>query len=483
MFWLKLTKIHNSLFSFLKKDRGSCLFFFLVGLVLRGIPELLVSWYPIGSETITWYAPSMMTFAERSMVDVFVEFLRAGPLFYVLMWLTVNVTHAHPFLILKVTGPLLYGSLSLSFFIFMRKGLKLDWKMAFVASLLLVLQVGALRESWDRFRTVLGLVFLFTALTALKIDHKWKWPLFSIAAVLTVFCREYVAATLFVTVLSFVLLEKKQIMMSVSALCPAVAAFAVTIHPRLFEMTLAFVSGTQSWYESNLWMFQDATVIFVVCYLALLPFVLKGWFRDKFIGPMVGLLLLSSFSVINPWIVVPGYQRWLMLLVFPFCIYAVKGFERFQLFSKHRTKILAAIMLYFLIIGLGYCTGTFSYIGRLTNSYVAVNLVQSSISWDQVENVKTLLVWLNENAAPNSLILTEERFYGWTLIYLERANEDVKIIPYAANCSPMLTFEATLREESHSIYLIWFTEQIVDSFEIIHSRNSVSVFQYTPKVT
>src|SRR3989337_861440 len=200
---LKLANVHNALFNFLKHDRGSCLFFFLVGLTLRGIPELLVSWYPVGYETITWYAPPMMTFSGRSLIDVFVEFFRAGPLFYALMWFAVNVTGAHPFIVLKVVGPLLYGSLTVSVFVFLKKGLKFEWKMAFVASLLLVFQIAALRDSWDRFRTVLGLSFLFAALTAFKSDHKYKWWLMAVLAVLTVFSREYIAVVLFVAGFGF----------------------------------------------------------------------------------------------------------------------------------------------------------------------------------------------------------------------------------------------------------------------------------------
>src|SRR3989337_3765776 len=206
---LKLANVHNALFNFLKHDRGSCLFFFLVGLTLRGIPELLVSWYPVGYETIAWYAPSMMTFPGRSLIDVFVEFVRAGPLFYALMWFAVNVTGAHPFIVLKVVGPLLYGSLSVSFFVFLKKGLKFEWKLAFVASLLLVFQIAALRDSWDWFRTVLGLVFLFATLTVFKTDNKRKWLLVSVLAILATMSREYVAAVLFAAVFGFAMFDKK----------------------------------------------------------------------------------------------------------------------------------------------------------------------------------------------------------------------------------------------------------------------------------
>ena len=479
---LKLANVHNALFNFLKHDRGSCLFFFLVGLTLRGIPELLVSWYPVGYETIAWYAPPMMTFSGRSLTDVFVEFFRAGPLFYALMWFAVNVTGAHPFIVLKVVGPLLYGSLSVSFFVFLKKGLKFEWKLAFVASLLLVFQIAALRDSWDRFRTVLGLVFLFATLTVFKTDFNHKWKLVALLTVLTTISREYVAVVLFATVLGFVVFEKKGRVASFVALGPALAIFMVMVYPGLFGFAMSYVPEGQYASRSYLWVVQDAVVIFAACYLALLPFVLKGWRRDKLVGSMFAWLLVGSFSIVNPWFAVPGYQRWLLLLVFPLTIYAVWGFERLRLFSQGRIRILAVILLGFIIIGAGYSTGTFSYVGYMTNSYVTVHLVQSSIGWNQIDDVKAVLGWLDVNAASNSSILAEESFYGWTLIYFERANADVKVIPYGAASPPMSALKLALYEGFSQIYLMWYTEQNLSDFKIVHSQNSISIFQYVPKI-
>jgi hypothetical protein len=478
---LKSNIVLNHFANFLKRDSGSCLFFFLVGLILRGIPELLISFYPVGYETIAWYAPPMMTFPGRSVIDVFVEFFRSGPLFYVLMWLVANVTGAHAFVILKVVGPLLYGSLIVSFFVFLKKGLKFDWKMAFVASLLLVFQIAALRDSWDRFRTVLGLGFLFATLTVLKSDNKRKWLLVSVLAFLVTISREYVAAVLFAAVFCFAIFEKKGRATSLIALGPALAIFMVMVFPGLFGVVSNYVPEGQFAGRSYLWVVQDAFVIFAACYLALLPFVIRGWYSDKLIGSITAWLLVGSFSILIPWFAVPGYQRWLLLLVFPFCVYAVKGFERFQLFDKRRIRILAAILLCFIVIGMGYSTGTFSYVGHMTNSYVTVHLVQSSISWDQVDDVKAVLSWLNENAVSNSSVLAEECFYGWTLIYFGRANNDVKVISYGAAASSMPALEMALRDGFSQIYLIWYSEQSLNDFEIVRYRNSIAIFQYAPK--
>lgn len=464
------------MFDFVRSPKFPYLCVFLVGVVLRGIPEFLVSSYPVGYETVTWYAPVMMTFSERSLVDVFASTFRGGPLFYLLMWLVANVSRAHAFLILKATGPLLYGGLAVSFFLFLKRGLKLDGKMAFVAALLLVFQVAALRESWDRFRNVLGLIFVFAALTAVKSESRFKWPFVAGLAVLTVLSREYIALVLFVTVLGFAILERKDRVVSLVALAPAFMIFAVMVYPA--RLMWNFMSDGQSALGGYLWAVQDVFSIFAVCYVPLLLFVVKGFKRDRLLDPMLGLLLLGSFSVIvSPWFAVPGYQRWLILLVFPLTIYAIRGFDRFRLFDKGNFGKLGVILLVFMVIGVGYSSGAFSCVA-LPNSWVPTNLVQSSIGWNQIEDVKDALRWLDENAVANSSILSEERFYGWTLIYLKRANNDVEVMAYGANSPPTRALEKALGDGFSWIYLIWYTDSSLDNFQMIYSRNSISIFRY-----
>jgi hypothetical protein len=450
---------------------------FGVAVVLRGLPELLIPQYPVGYETITYYAPIMLRFHEMSFVAVVAETFQAGSLFYVLMWLATAVSGAHAFLLLKVTGPLLYGCLAVSFFAFLRRGLGWRWKMAFVAALLLVFQVAALRIGWDRFRTVLALVFVFAGLSLSGSKFRFKWLLVSGLGVLAVLSREYVGVMLLVGFFGFALLERRETLVSFGALVPPLLVFVGMVSPWLWQSWVAEVGYAMGNYA---WVVQDVLSIFVVCYLALTLFVLKGFRRDSLLDPVFGLLLCGSLSVVVvPWVAVPGYQRWLMLLVFPLSVYAVLGLERFRLLEKSHFKKLGAVLMVFMVVGVGYSTGVFSYVGRLPNSYVAVDLVQSSIGWGQVEDVKTVLRWLDENAVSGSGVLVEECFYGWTSLYLERANVDVWVLPYGAARSPTSALSEALWAGYSSIYLVWFAERSVSGFEVVYSWDAVSVFQYS----
>ncbi len=166
-----------------------------------------------------------------------------------------------------------------------------------------------------------------------------------------------------------------------------------------------------------------------------------------------------------------------MLLVFPFSIYAVMGFEHFRLFEKSNLRKLAMIVLIFMVIGVGYSSSGFSYV-VLPNTWVPTGLVTSSIAWNHVDDVKGVLSWLDENAVSNSSLLAEERFHGWTSIYLGRANDDVTVFTYWANSPSEPALEKALRNGFSWIYLIWYTDSSLENFPMIHSQNSISIFQY-----
>jgi len=134
-----------------------------------------------------------------------------------------------------------------------------------------------------------------------------------------------------------------------------------------------------------------------------------------------------------------------------------------------------------MVFGVGYSSGAYSY-AILPNSWVPTNLVQSSIAWNQIDDVKGILRWLDENAVTNSSILSEERFYGWTLIYFKRANNDVEVIPYGANYPPEPALEKALSNGFRWIYLIWYTDSNMEGFEPLYYQNSVSIFRYEPQV-
>jgi len=398
---------------------------------------------------------------------------------YVLIWGVQFLLRVHPYVVLKIIGPLLLGGLSISFLKFLEKGLKLESKMALTGTLIFIFQLAVLRESWDRFRTVLGLIFFLATLCAFKRNTRYKWLFVGVFSSLTALSREYIAFLLFVTVLGFLIFERKDLKATILALMPAFLIFS-TMAINIFSSWDRWWSYVEYGYtlENHLWVVQDVLSIFVLCFLPLLPFVVKGFRRDSLFDPMVVWLVVGSVSVlVNPWYAVPAYQRWIVLLVFPFSVYALKGLERFKLFEKRNLWKLFAIVSVFTLIGIGYSSGMFSYV-VLPNSWIPTNLAQSSVEWEQIDDVKDVLKWLDEHAEVDSAVLTEERFYGWTLIYLKRANEDIMVVPYAANSAPYHTLQGIREDGFQLIYLIWLSSSDLEGFNTTYSVNTITLFKY-----
>ncbi len=92
----------------LKRPKIPLLLSFLIPAVFRAIPEILAGPYPIGFDTVTWYAP-IIAEAQRnglgSAFNLIIQSQRA-PLFNSLLVVTALIP-VHPFYILNVNGTLL----------------------------------------------------------------------------------------------------------------------------------------------------------------------------------------------------------------------------------------------------------------------------------------------------------------------------------------------------------------------------------------
>ena len=474
----------------LNQDKFVYLFIFLIAFLIRLLPEIIVPSYPIGYETITYYAPAMIPSTIgvnggfSDLLNQFIvlnpslsQFLRSGPLFYVLMWSIIDLFSVDAFVLLKIVGPLLYGCLAISFYFFVRRGLNLEIKTAFLVALFLIFQPAALRLSWDRYRTVLALIFFFVSLVVLKKKNSnTKWVSVSFLGVLTVLSRDYIGLVMFLTVGGYVFNEKKDRLVSLMAMTPSFLFLLVLFDPNWFSWTSISVGNPFGMTDYG-WILQDILSITVVCYLLILPLVLKGFKKDSMLTPLVAWLLFASFGILFfPWFAIPGYQRWLMLLVFPFSIYAVRGLKLLK-FRKFKKPLFVIYFLMILIIGIGYSSGTFSYVGQLPNSYVPIHLVQSSIPWEEIDEVKNVLSWFDQNALPNSTLLVEERFSGWAQFYLQRSTIDAEIIRYGDGNSPFSVWDETSINQT---YLLAYSDRSFLNFYQQYAFTDITLFKFIP---
>src|SRR3989449_6872500 len=158
---------------------------FLIPLFIRTIPEILVGPYPIGWDTIAFYVPNTLDWAAGKAG--FTEILGTAPLMYLISVPVYLLSRVNPVWIFKIMGPILYGSMILALFRFLKIGLKWPDKQALGSALLTSLYFVTLRISWDLYRNMLGLTFILLSLPLIE-DMKGprKAALLSVLKVLAV---------------------------------------------------------------------------------------------------------------------------------------------------------------------------------------------------------------------------------------------------------------------------------------------------------
>lgn len=331
---------------------------FLVGFLVRLVPELLAGALPIGFDTVHYAAAmkSGVVWAHWS------SFFTSSWLFYALTVPVYSVLQVDPFLLLKVVAPALYGLNVAGVYWFARRMLGWDLRMAFFAGVFFALQLASLRISWDLLRNTLGLGLLLFALAYVgAVESRRGFAVFSVLSLLCVFAHEYAAVTLIVVVLGLAVwrLLKRQLSLGSKRLLlgvlPAMVVFVIGLGLRFFpivyvaETNVIEVGEAMSVKAGGLfflenYLAENASVIsysgywdlvlnvvllFVFLFLPYVFLVVKGFFRNGVLDFWTGLLLVGAFGCLFvPFAALELWYRWMFMLVYSFTFYAVSGFRR-----------------------------------------------------------------------------------------------------------------------------------------------------------
>ena len=137
--------------------------------------------------------------------------LQNTSLFYLLATFLFELSH-NVVIIIKILGPILFGILAFTIYLYARKVLHWDSRKSLMVSIFMTIFFVSLRESWDLYRQTLGIVFLMAALISLaSLNSPRRYYVVSFFMVLAVFSHERVSAILFfiVAIESLRLLIKK----------------------------------------------------------------------------------------------------------------------------------------------------------------------------------------------------------------------------------------------------------------------------------
>jgi len=224
-------------------------------------------------------------------------------------------------------------------------------------------------------------------------------------------------------------------------------------------------------------------LMFLACFSLLLPFAIFGFKCYGFLDTLFAWLMFASFSVIAYPRAYPfaHFFRWMLIMVFPMSIYATEGALRLAK-RMRRKEILAVALVLNCIVGVGYANGfPYSYVAvpSFMEPYMPNRMTYSTMELDKLDDCKICLAWLSKHAEDGSVLVIEQRFFAWALLWLDER------IPIAVYRVDVLLDDVELGDVISSyehIYFIWYVDQApswrgLGSIELFNSGD-IAVYEF-----
>ncbi len=479
---------------------------FLIPLLVRTIPEILMGPYIIGFDTLGFYIPNTLLWLHGGL-NLW-DFLAIAPLFYTIFMSLVAVGGS-PVLLLKIISPVLLGFLGLSIFAYAKKGLCWSCPKSTFVALLGTLYFVALRASWDQLREELGLVFFFVVLTLLLINQKGRsrknYVILSFVIMAVVLSHQLISVLMFGVLLftvAYNLLRKDftgSIYLILASL-PATLYFVIiylsgVAQNGFLNYSTNIGSPLLSWtgFTSYQSMLMSEAGFFLYCFLPLLPlFVVSLW---RFGNPQLKCwLLLSLILLLLPIASVSPY-RWILLLTYPLAFYATDAISRLKSikwkrfkFTVHRIAILY-LVLSTAILSVGFIFMTsenpfFYFNPNYLNKFeyqIPTSMLQNTISIIDCHDTVKTLQWYKDNINSSAILLTHTVFYGWASLTLN----DTQVKNYGFD-NPVNATVAVAQEGHTQLFLIWWVNgqgwyaqpTLPISFHEVFRSGRIAIYSY-----
>jgi len=473
---------------------------FLIPLVVRTIPEILMGSFVVGFDTLGYYVPNTLLWL-RSGVG-FWDFMAVAPFFYVLL-MGVTSVGVPIVLSLKVMAPLLLGFLGVAVYFYADKTLSWSPRKSLLVVLFATLYFVALRVSWDMLRSELALIFLFVALVFLERDGSpiRNGVLLSLAMLSVVFAHPLVAVVMFGVVLAAITrlyLEKKLVELRRLVVCVVPAGFlfllivfANYVASPQFSVVSDFPGQDSGGFMALFGFSSYADLVvntlgfLVFCYLPLLPLVVLGVrrFRSNLQLKVwvCWILVLLSLVIISPnafFAVFP--YRWTLLLTYPLAFYATEAFVSLR---SNAHKLGVALMLATFSLGFIVLPNNlaFPYYAAFP-LYVPTSMLQNTVPLSDSQDTANALQWVRNNMPSGARLLVHDAFYGWASLTL---NDD-QLVPYEYGYPETMARELVENGSQCQLYLIWWVNgsgwhgqpTVSSAFGEVYESGRIAVYEY-----
>ncbi len=456
---------------------------FLVPLFVRSIPEVIAGPYPIGYDSIASYVPIMHYWVSGDLGPF--NPAMGGWVLFALLGIAYQTTRLDPIVIVKATGPLLYGILGGAIFACSRTTLAWGQRKSLFMTLFAATYFVTLRVGWDLFRNTLALSFLLFALSlGSDIRGRKKSITFMALGWLVVATHPLVGA-LFLGIVGFDLTRRLGSARKLTLLAiPAALQFAASLAWTEFQGTSIITLNTNLPAASTL-----AYPLYVFLPLGfLVPFGLSCFRGSKLLDwvAICGIGIILMVSPLSPSMLLVQPERWTWMMSIPLVAIAIEGYS--GLVSRLRSvklrvvvKFSTAAMMLFLSAAFIFAPATlaFPYFDHLAPS----SMLQSTIPVEESPQLSRALIWASTNIAKDGVLVLHNAIYGWATEYFKAPNPVIWSYP-GTSLSDGLS--QALKSGYSVIYTIWWANGegwygepwVPSGFILIHREGAFGVFLF-----
>jgi hypothetical protein len=434
---------------------------FLLPLTIRTIPEILSGLYPVGWDIIAYYIPNTIDMAAGRMNPW--EIVASAPTLYAIAVPIYLLTKTNLVFIFKTLGPILYGFLGWSIFRFCRRRLHWSGSKAFCAVLFISAYFVAMRISWDAFHMEIGLALFLLAESITEGSQQAKSTIGRLLLLsLAVLSNQLVAVIVVATQLATLVRPSvRKSLTQITLQLPPIGVFLLILYA---TMHTALGPGL-----TVLGPAADATNLTInlsfmlYAYGLVLPLILVG-------------LKLREKTAFFPWMIVcgigialsllPGHvfqdigYRWVLLLSLPLLILAYEGYSKLRVSGTWmlrnwsgllRVSVLVTLLSSATLYAVLPAQSAFPFFAAYPQ-FVPSSMVQSSLPSSDYPNVVRAMLWVDSHLSSDSVLITQQAFYGWARSYLSPDKQVVNTLL----ASPSSAFTET-GSFTH-VFTVWWVQ-------------------------
>jgi hypothetical protein len=384
---------------------------------------------------------------------------------------------------MKIAAVLIYGFFGWSIFYFCRTEVNESPSISLFTVAFVLLQVAALRLSWDLYQNLLALGLLLLLLGSFRgLSGSRRTLSLVILAGLIMVTHQFVTVFLFMLGggLFVWALLKHETPRKTPAILAIIGLFALGLVSCLLIFPTTVYTITTAAHSEGLFSASVAVALGVLLAALYLPAIVPavvGFRKIRSLvvwGSEVCLILLMSalgFPYLTAFM-----DRWALMLAIPVGVMGALGLvaiarrlvnlaERCSLARQSRRLTQGIVLLALLVpyggLALEFMTSPIAHpywyfdnpaLWRVGSSGLPATMLHNTMPFEDEPDVVAALQWLNHVMTSSDVLLTHTAFYGWALLYLRW---DLPIINYGGN-NPNQAAVWGREEGFHREYVIWF---------------------------